>query len=238
MKIRIGEIITRSAQGITRPFLCRADDGMLYYVKGNAAGRKALISEWIAGNLGRRLGLPIPNFFQAVIPPELITYSARDDAGDLGGGIGFASKFVENADELTYLFIGQVESKLRAKILLFDWWTANADRTLSEHGGNPNILWSHSAKKPFVIDHNLALEKESLENFWRDHIFADARTHWNQAFQKEMTPMMLSALNDLASLWNDLPDQWTEFDIGLTLQSVNDLLWRFDQNPANFWGIQ
>ena len=120
MTTRIIEIIDRSTQGVTHPFLCRGDDGWLYYVKGNAAGRSSLICEWIAGQLGKRLGLPIPEFKQAIIPKELVTFSARDDIADLGAGTGFASQKIENADELSYLFIEQIDTTLRAKILLFD----------------------------------------------------------------------------------------------------------------------
>src|SRR5579883_1642946 len=217
MNVRIVEIITRSEQGITRPFFCRADDGSLYYVKGNSAGRKALISEWIAGNLCKRIGLPIPEFKLATIPAELINFSARDDAADLGAGIGFASKLVENADELSYLFIEQIDFGVRAKVLLFDWWTANADRTLTEHGGNPNILWVHRDAKPFVIDHNLAFENDSLPDFWQHHIFADARGAWNLEFQRQMTALMKAALVELPTWWSQIPEPWTEFDCGLTL---------------------
>lgn len=87
--------------------------------------------------------LPIPDFKQAVMSDEFIRLSARDDIADLGAGVGFASQLIPNTDELTYLYIGQIDEALRAKILLFDWWTANGDRTLAEHGGNPNILWVH-----------------------------------------------------------------------------------------------
>ena len=107
MTINIREIISRSNQGITRPFVCRGDDGHLYYVKGACAGRKALISEWLAGHIGKRLGLPIPEFDLAEIPESLIAGSAREDISDLGAGIGFASRAVENADELSYLYIGR-----------------------------------------------------------------------------------------------------------------------------------
>ena len=103
MTVNIVEIISRSTQGITRPFLCRGDDNWLYYVKGHGAGRQALISEWIAGHLGKRLGLPIPDFKQAVIPAELIRLSAREEIADLGAGTGFASQLIQNTDELTYL---------------------------------------------------------------------------------------------------------------------------------------
>ena len=122
MNVKIVEIVARSAQGITRPFLCRGDDGWLYFVKGKGAGNRALISEWMAGHLGKRLGLPIPDFKQATIPPELIRLSARDDIAELGSGTGFASQMIENTDELTYLFIEQIDVALRAKILLLDWW--------------------------------------------------------------------------------------------------------------------
>ena len=104
MTVNIVEIISRSTQGITRPFVCRGDDGWLYYVKGHGAGRQALIAEWIAGNLGKRLGLPIPDFKQAVMPDNLARWSAREDIADLGDGIGFASQLIPNTDELTYLY--------------------------------------------------------------------------------------------------------------------------------------
>src|SRR5262245_25457640 len=100
MTVQVTEIISRSVQGITRPFLCRADDGRLYYVKGNGAGRRALIAEWIGRHLGQRLGLPIPAFRQAIIPADLLQYSTREDISELGAGVGFGSQFVENMDEL------------------------------------------------------------------------------------------------------------------------------------------
>jgi len=130
MTVRITEIISRSEQGITRPFLCRADDGRLYYVKGNGAGRRSLVAEWMAGQIGQRIGLPIPDFKQTIVSHELIRFTARDDIHDLGVGVGFGSAVVENVDELPFLFIGQIDSVLRRKILLFDWWVCNADRTL------------------------------------------------------------------------------------------------------------
>jgi hypothetical protein len=201
MTVRIVEISARSTQGVTRPFLCRADDGWLYYVKGRNAGWRALISEWLAGQLARRIGLPVPDFKQALVPRELVEWSAREDIADLGSGTGFGSQVVANADELTYLYISQIDEVLRAKILLFDWWTANADRTLTEHGGNPNILWVHRDHKPYVIDHNLAFDQAGLADFWSNHVFASSRTTWNPLFRIEMEQVMASALGELEAWW-------------------------------------
>ena len=219
----------------TRPFLCRGDDGWLYYVKGHGAGRQALIAEWIAGNLGKRLGLPIPDFKQAVVPAELIRLSAREEIADLGAGTGFASQLIQNTDELTYLYIGQIDEALRAKILLFDWWTANGDRTLTEHGGNPNILWVHHDHKPYVIDHNLAFDNTALADFWSQHIFLESRAAWTPAFRQSMESLMRAALQELEKWWAEMPPGWTETPTGVTLESVKKLLWRFDAESAKFW---
>lgn len=238
MTVNVLEVISRSEQGITRPFLCRGDDGWLYYVKGHCAGRQALIAEWIAGNLGRRLDLPIPEFKQAVIPHDLIALSAREDIADLGAGIGFGSQLIQNADELTFLYIGQIEAAVRAKILLFDWWTANGDRTLTEHGGNPNILWVHRDHKPYVIDHNLAFDDTAVPNFWEQHIFADSRVAWTAAFRKSMESLMRESLNELERWWAEMPPAWTEVPTGVTLESVKKILWRFHAKSATFWEVE
>jgi hypothetical protein len=51
MSVDIVEIIGRSEQGITRPFICHGDDSCLYYVKGKGAGFRTVVAEWIAGRL-------------------------------------------------------------------------------------------------------------------------------------------------------------------------------------------
>jgi hypothetical protein len=233
---RIVEIAGRSTQGITRPFLCRADDSLFYYVKGNVAGRAALVAEWISGHLAQRLGLPIPQFKQVLIPERLVQFSARADIADLGAGTGFASHKVENANELTYLYIEQIDPTLRARILLFDWWVLNGDRTLSEHGGNPNILWVYHEHRPFIIDHNLAFDQTTLEDFWSCHIFATARNLWSNHFRRQWESVMKNALNDLETWWRAMPLQWTEVPGGPTLQQVRTLLSRFESDPDTFWG--
>jgi len=42
--IQIIEIIGRAHQGVTKPFLCKGDDNILYYVKGTGshAGHRSL----------------------------------------------------------------------------------------------------------------------------------------------------------------------------------------------------
>ncbi|MCP5522978.1 MAG: hypothetical protein H7A46_15685 [Verrucomicrobiales bacterium] len=238
MTIRITEVIDRSPQGITRPFLCRAEDEQQYFVKGRGAGNRALISEWLAGNLGLRLDLPIPPIAKVLIPNELIQFSAREDIPELGAGIGFGSRVVANVDELTYLFIGQIAPRVRARILLFDWWVCNGDRTLTPDGGNPNLLWCHRDQKLHVIDQNLAFEDATMHGFWEEHIFRDSVIEWTADFRDEMSGIMVAAIADLPRLWDQIPESWTEVDSGLSLASVRGLLSRFERDPGTFWKAQ
>jgi hypothetical protein len=235
MRARIVEVISRSEQGITRPFLCRGDDGRQYFVKGSGAGRHALMSEWIAGRIAQRFGLPIPTFVQAVIPADLVQFSAREDIRDLGAGVGFGSQLVENVDELAYLFIEQIDPAVRAKILLFDWWICNADRTLTESGGNVNLLWTHRDQRLHVIDQNLAFDEEAMAGFWSQHVFRESARLWTQAFRTEMGVVMNRVLQDIAGYWWEMPEEWTEVETSLTLDSVQRILSRFQQNADIFW---
>lgn len=72
MSLTIVEIIKQADQGLSSPFLCRGDDGRLYFVKGKASGRASLWAEWLGGHLGRAFGLPIPPFCIADVPAALI----------------------------------------------------------------------------------------------------------------------------------------------------------------------
>lgn len=235
MTVRIVEVIGRSIQGITRPFICRGDDGQQYFVKGNGAGRRALIAEWMAGHVGVRLGLPIPTFKQTLVPSELVELSAREDIRELGAGTGFGSQLVENADELAYLFVGQVEPDLRAKLLLYDWWICNSDRCLTEDGGNVNLLWTHHDHRLHVIDQNLAFDEGNMGGFWDEHVFRESRREWTANFREEISRSMTAVLGELSQWWRQMPEAWTEIETGLTLAGLQRLLSRFQDDPATFW---
>jgi len=119
--LEITDVIKRSDQGITRPFLCKGSDGLFYYVKGHEATRKGLVAELIAARLGRKcLDLPIPDFGIAQIPRELTDYSAREDIGDLGSGSVFASKCIEGVREFGLSDREMIDPDLALRILLFD----------------------------------------------------------------------------------------------------------------------
>lgn len=144
MKTTITEILGRAEQGMTRPFVCRGDDWLTYYVKGAYAGRRSLCCEWVANRLvslvlpSAPLGVPL--FTMAEVPDALIQGSARKDARDLGAGLVFASLRMAHGQELTWAAAQGWPEETMALLLLLDLWLQNEDRSLSALGGNPNLM--------------------------------------------------------------------------------------------------
>lgn len=133
------------------PFICRGDDDNTYFVKGIGAVRRGQVCEWVAGNLGLELGLPIAPFEIVDVPVELV--EGNPQYRDLGAGPAFGSQ-KQMIMELNYAGIEQVPDDLQRAVLAFDWWIRNEDRLLSESGGNPNLFWAPEYEKLVVIDHN------------------------------------------------------------------------------------
>ena len=71
--VRATRYVTPLREGGSLPGLVEADDDGLYVVKfhGAAQGPRALVAEVIAGELGRALGLPVPEIVRIEVDPAL-----------------------------------------------------------------------------------------------------------------------------------------------------------------------
>ncbi|NMG49001.1 hypothetical protein GO613_12915 [Azoarcus communis] len=214
----IEEILRRSEQGVTRPFVCRGDDNALYYVKGRGAGRRSLICEWVAAQLATAFGLPIAEYALAQVPDELIEAQVFPEACDLGSGIVFASREMPHPQELTLVTRDRVPPELATDVLVFDWWLHNEDRHLTGRGGNPNLLWDMQSDELVVIDHNQAFDRDfCAKRFLASHVFA---SNWNRVYgdhvERERYRIKLSvALEKLADIRVSIPDVWWFVDDGV-----------------------
>ena len=233
--LTIVEIISEAAQGTTRPFLCRGDDGHEYYVKRANAGYKALIAEWVAGSLAQHLGLPVPHFDIAEIPPALLALRSADERRDWGSAPAFASRVIESAVEIRFTDIAKIPRRRQAEILLFDAWIGNGDRILSDRGGNPNMLWSDLEQRVSIIDHNLAFVSSPAE-VRADHAFAAACTEWDVVFISEWPQRLVAAAATINDIWGRLPDLWVEEGASLiTLECVRERLQLFTVASDSAW---
>lgn len=239
--VEVVEYIRRSEQGVTKPFICKCDDGHLYYLKGRSAGRLTLLREWLAGCLAKGFGLPIAEFSRVYVPPKLTSALNMPVLDDLGTGIVFGSRSIGPAQEFTVSHVGSVPITLQRDIFTFDWWVHNDDRNLTDKGGNPNLLWNPISGTLAVIDHNLAFAEDfSPEKFIELHVFSNTYRDWlSEQDYNNRFETALAIWDDACSL---IPDDWLYQDAEHTLpvkfdfKSVLNFLNRYKQ--SDFWRVQ
>ena len=264
--ITITEIIGRSEQGMTRPFICAANFREIYYVKGAYAGKNSLCCEWVANRLAElvipRGLLCLPPFGIGEVPDALVRGSARGDITDLGAGKVFASHEIEEGQELSWAAAQGWPAETMALLLLLDLWLQNEDRSLSEFGGNPNLLvtqipdlaadapeaprWVDAPRRELLwaYDFNLAFDEEfDRETFFGTHVFGRMLRKWPEGFRERMEPRLKEALRQLRTIFAELPPEWLYVDeddslpVQLDVERVISVLSLPFDEPEHFWKL-
>src|SRR6478735_3405360 len=94
--------VTPLREGGSLPGLVEADDDGLYVVKFHGAGQgpRALVAEWLAGELARTIGLTVPDLVGIEIDPALGDAEPDEEIHDLvgkSGGLNFGMDFLPGA---------------------------------------------------------------------------------------------------------------------------------------------
>jgi hypothetical protein len=265
-QVTITEILGRAEQGMTRPFICAASFFEIYYVKGAYAGLNSLCCEWVANRLVN-LVLPsaplgVPMFAMAEVPEALVEGSARSDIADLGAGKVFASLEIGGGQELSWAAAQGWPEETMALLLLLDLWLQNEDRSLSEHGGNPNLLvtqipdlpaddpegalWVDQPRREMLwaYDFNLAFDEDfNRERFFGSHVFGGMLKAWPEGFRERMEPWLREALGEARTIFSELPQEWLHvggddsLPVQLDVERVVSLLSLPFEDPGHFWKL-
>lgn len=204
--IQIVEVIDKMIQGNSDPILCKCENNEEYIVKGLGAGRSSQISEWICANLALCLGLPVADF-SLVDVPDVLYDELPSHLRSIGSGIAFGSKKVPSANWFEGGGDIHVSRDIQRKILVFDLWIKNMDRTR----GNPNLLYQAELENLVIIDHNLAFDEDfTLSSFLETHLFADcfADIANDLVARAEMEVWLQKALASLDEICHNLPIEW------------------------------
>ncbi len=153
--VAVTRYVTPLREGGSLPAIVEADDDGMYVVKfrGSGHGARALIAELIAGEIGRALGLPVPEIVLAMVDPELARtepdpeiHALIHDSAGMNIGLDYLPGSV-NYDPVAH----EVPVDLASRIVWFDAFVTNVDRTAR----NTNMLMWHRA--PYLIDHGSTL---------------------------------------------------------------------------------
>jgi hypothetical protein len=156
--------LTPLREGGSLPGLVEAEDDGLYVLKFSGAGHglRALTAEVIAGELGRALGLPIPELVIVDVDPVLASAEPDQEIQDLlrrSGGLNLGVDFLPGSISFDPAARPIIDAELAAEIVWFDALVMNVDRTAR----NVNLLVWHRA--PWLIDHGSALY---VHHTWRE----------------------------------------------------------------------
>jgi hypothetical protein len=161
--------VTPLREGGSLPGLLEANDDGLYVVKFHAAGQgpKALVAELLAGELGRALGLTVPEIVLVELDAALGKAEPDPEIQDLlvrSAGLDIGIDFLPGALPFDPAAGGRPgaeapDASLAADIVWFDSLITNVDRTAR----NVNLLVWH--RRLWLIDHGAALY---IHHTWRD----------------------------------------------------------------------
>src|SRR5215207_9369951 len=91
--------VTPLREGGSLPALVETDDDGMYVLKFRGAGQgpRVLVAEWIAGEIGRTLGLPVPEIVGIEVDPKLGDAEPDEEIQDLihaSGGLNLGLDFL------------------------------------------------------------------------------------------------------------------------------------------------
>jgi hypothetical protein len=214
--------VTPLREGGSLPAIVEADDDGLYVAKMRGAGHgvKALVAELIAGEIGRALGLLVPEIVLVDFDPRLAAAEPDQEIRELlqrSSGVNVGLDFLPGSLGFDPAAGFKPPRELCADVVWFDAFVTNVDRDAR----NTNMLVWH--KRLWLIDHGSALY---IHHTWRDPAahavkpMVEIRKHVLLPFagsiveaDERLAPKLTSAL--LGSIIEAVPDDWLPAEPGL-----------------------
>lgn len=232
--VNVTRYITPLREGGSLPAIAEADDGFNYVLKFRGAGHgtKALIAEFIGGELARQLGLRVPELVFAELDEAFGRTEGDEEIQELlrkSHGTNLGLHFLSGAVTFDPA-VTTVDALTASKIVWLDAFLTNIDRTFR----NTNLLmWQ---KQLWLIDHGAALYFHHAWSDWethakspftliKDHVLLPQATQLAAAdaeFRERLTPEWLEALPQ------QLPENWLQWPgSGLSADEIRATYSRF-----------
>ena len=212
--------VTALREGGSLPGLVEGDDDGTWVVKFHGAGQGpgALVAEVLAGEIGRRIGLPIPELVLVEVAPELGHAEPDPEIQELiaaSPGLNLGMDFLPGSLPFALSPDEEFDRELAADIVFFDALVTNIDRTPR----NPNLLTWHG--RTWLIDHGAAFYRQHGASpladtattptpVLRDHVLLPVACPLAEAGER-LTAGVGEAIEPALAL---VPDEWLGEDPG------------------------
>jgi hypothetical protein len=207
--------VTPLREGGSLPAIVEADDCGLYVLKFRGAGQGplALVAELIAGEVGRALGIRVPELVLVEVDPALGRNEPDQEIRELllaSLGLNLALDYLPGSLMFDPAAHDTVDANVASTAVWFDAYVTNVDRTAR----NPNLLWWHKAL--YFIDHGASLyfhhdwqdlPRKALSPFnaIRHHVLLPYATRIAEVDGVLRTRLSEALLTDILA---QVPDQW------------------------------
>jgi hypothetical protein len=209
----ITRYVTPLREGSSLPALVEADDGREYVAKFRGAGHgaKALIAELVAGEIGRALGLPVPELALLDLPDEIARGESHDEIRDLLGwsvGLNIGLEFIPGALAADISRPPSEGAEFAADVVWFDDVTINPDRT--PRNANLVVRDGHT----WLIDHGSAL--------YVHHAWTDPDDHARRPFGRIAEHVLLPFAAPIADAQRRLSGRLDAGVVGTIVDAIPD----------------
>jgi hypothetical protein len=207
--------VTPLREGGSLPAIVEASDDGTYVLKFRGAGQGplALVAELISGEIGRALGLNVPELVFMQVDAALGRNEPDYEIRELlkaSVGMNLALDYLPGSVMFDAAAKHQVDADLAANAVWFDAFVTNVDRTAR----NPNLLCWH--KSLYFIDHGASLyfhhawqniEAMARSRFpaVRDHVLLPWASRLEEA-DRRLRPLLNAEL--FARILEQIPDDW------------------------------
>ncbi|WP_027126011.1 HipA family kinase [Gelidibacter mesophilus] len=187
--VDVVQYVTPLREGGSLPAIVKASDGFLYVLKfrGAGQGKKALVAEFIGGELARAIGLKVPEVVFMNLDDSFSKTEPDEEIQDLlkfSVGLNLGLHFLSTAITIDPL-VTQIDGLIASKVVLLDSMISNIDRTPK----NPNLLYWN--KELWVIDNGAS--------FYFHHNWPTWENHLNRTFPLIKDHVLLAQATQLAA---------------------------------------
>jgi hypothetical protein len=218
--VRATRYVTPLREGGSLPAIVEAEDFGLYVLKFRGAGQGplALVAELIAGEIGRVLGLNVPELVFIEVDAALGRNEPDEEIRDLlraSVGLNLGLDYLPGSVMFDVAAGDRPDVETASRGVWFDSFVTNVDRTVR----NPNLLYWH--RMLYFIDHGAAIY---FHHDWQN-IGQMASTRFPQVKQHLLLPWAAkieeadAVLRPLLTetvfinLVAEVPEQWLPGDI-------------------------